>query len=220
MKSFVSIAGIAGLALAATSAVAQERTLQMDINNLAFQARDGAGAPSAFGGLTHSGSLVLQDDLPTSLLNDIAIRTGGPGNPFIPQAVAGTLGDVMIVINLASGNVTGGSMMIHTGSDMYSANIAAGGSVSSFVGGGFKIEALSAGGMFSGPTYAGVGIADFFAAQGGGGLPGSFLNFRIIPDGTGAGHSDIDLFVTNIPSPGSLALLGMGAVVAIRRRRR
>lgn len=220
MKSLVAIAGIAGLALAATSAVAQQRMLQMDINSLGFQARDGAGAASAFGGLTHTGSLVLQDDLPTSILNDIAIQTGGPGNAFLPQTMTSTLGDVMVIINLSNGNVTGGSMMIHAGSDMYSTTISAAGSVSTFVGGGFKIDALTSGGMFSGPTFAGVGIADFFAAQGGGGLPGSFLNFRIIPDPAGAGHSDIDLFVSNIPSPGSVALLGMGAVVAVRRRRR
>lgn len=219
MKSLFAAASIAGLALAATSASAQDRMLQMDVNNLGFQARNSLGAPAPFGGLSHTGSMVLQETLPTSTLNDIAIQTGGPGNPFVPQAFTGTLGDVMITINLSNGNVTGGSMMLHVGSDMYSANIAPGGSVTTFVGGGFKIDSLTSTGMFTGNTFAGVNIADFFAGQAGSGLPGSFLNFRIIPDGNGAGLSDIDIFVS-VPSPGSLALLGMGAAVAVRRRRR
>lgn len=220
MKSLVAAAAVAGLALSATSASAQLRMLQMDVNNLGFQAMNGAGAPAPFGGLTHTGSLVLQETLPTSVLNDIAIQTGGIGNPFVPQAFTGSLGDVMITINLSNGSVTGGSMMVHSGADMYMANIAPGGSVTTFVGGGFKVDALTSSGMFSGPSFSGVNIADFFAAQAGSGLPGSFLNFRIIPDAQGAGLSDIDIFVSNVPTPGSLALLGMGAAVAVRRRRR
>jgi MYXO-CTERM domain-containing protein len=217
MKSLYVSAAIAGLAMAASTASAQ-RMLQMDINVLDFQARNSAGAPAPFGGLTHTGSLVLSDGT-GSVLNDLAIQTGGPGNPFMPQAFTGSLGDVAITINLNSGMVTGGSMMVHVGSDMYSATIAPGGSVTTYVGGGFKIDSLTSAGMFSGATFAGVNIADFFAAQGGG-LPGSFLNFRIIPDANGAGTSDIDIFVSNVPTPGSLALLGMGGVLAARRRRR
>jgi hypothetical protein len=219
MKSLYAAAAMAGLAVAASSASAQERMLQMDINVLNFQARDAGGQPAPFGGLTHTGSLVLSEAA-GSVLNDIAIQTGGPGNPFMPQSFSGSLGDTAITINLSNGMVTGGSMMVHVGTDMYSATIAPGGSVTTFVGGGFKIDSLTSAGMFSGGTFAGVNIADFFTAQNPGGLPGSFLNFRIIPDPQGAGNSDIDIFVSNIPSPGSLALLGLGGLVAARRQRR
>jgi uncharacterized protein (TIGR03382 family) len=218
MKLLFAAVAAAGLALPAAPASAQVRMMQMDINALSFQAM-GAAGPTAFGGLTHTGSLVLQETLPTTILQDIAIQTGGIGNPFLSQSFTGGLTDALFTINLNNGNVTGGSLMVHVGSDMYTANIAPGGSVTTYVGGGFKIDALTLGGMFTDNNFAGVPIADFFAAQGGGGLPGSFLNFRIIPNASGAGNADIDLFVSNIPAPGTAALLAMGGLVAFRRRR-
>jgi uncharacterized protein (TIGR03382 family) len=218
MKRAFLLLALAGVAMAAAPAAAQVRMLQMDINGLAFQARNSAGAPAPFGGLSHTGSLVLQNQDPTSLLADIAIQTGGSG-PFVPQPFSGTLGTTLVTINLNNGNVTGGSMMVHVGSDMYSTNINPVGNVATYVGGGFQIEGLTSGGMFSGPSFATVPIADFFANQGGGGLPGAFLNFRIQPNTSGAGFADLDLFVSNIPAPGAMALLGLGGLAASRRRR-
>jgi hypothetical protein len=217
MKSLYAAVAAAGLAFTA-SASAQVRMLQMDINSLGFQAQNAAGAPGAFSGLNHTGALVLQDQVPPSVLNDIAVQTGGTG-PFLPQAFSGGLTDFLMTINLNNGTVTGGSLMVHVGSSMYSANILPGGMVTNYVGGGFKVEALTGGGAFNSATFAGVNVADFFAAQGGAGLPGSFINFRIEPSVAGAGFSDVDLFVSNIPAPGSLALLGLGGLIATRRRR-
>jgi uncharacterized protein (TIGR03382 family) len=219
MKKFFAAVAFAGAALAASPALAQ-RDMQLDVNDLGFQAYagpNGTGGTAPFGGLTHTGSLVLQN-IAGSVLNDIAMRTGGPGNPFIPQAFAGSLSGANIVINLNAGNVTGGSLMLQVGANTYTTLIGAAGNVTTYVGGGFKIDALTQAGSFNANTFAAVPIADFFANSGF--LPGSFLNFRIIPNAGGAGTSDIDIFVSNIPAPGSLAVLGLGGLAAARRRRR
>jgi hypothetical protein len=217
MKSVLAAIAVAGFALA-SPAVAQLRTMQMDLNGLGFQAYSGAngtGSPVAFGGTSHSGSLVF-NTIAGSVLNDIAMQTNGVG-PFLPQPFTGSLGASSVIINLSAGAVTGGSMMIHVGADMYSTTIGSAGSVTTFVGGGYKVDGLTANGSFSGATFATVPIADFFANNGS--LPGHFLSFAIVPDPQGSGSADIDLFVLNIPAPGSAALLGLGGVLAFRRRR-
>jgi hypothetical protein len=221
MKTLLAAAAVAGLAASTVSA--QVRDMQFDVNSVVFQAyagSNGTGGAVPFGGLTHTGSLVLSDQAGLSVLNDIAIRTGGPSNPFLPQSFSGSLTDASVVINLTNGNVTGGTLMLQVGGaggDTYSTLIGAAGNVSTYVGGGFKIEGLTHNGTVTDANFAGVAIADFFAQSGN--LNGSFLNFRIQPDAQGAGNADIDVFVT-VPAPGSLALLGLGSAAALRRRRR
>jgi hypothetical protein len=94
------------------------------------------------------------------------------------------------------------------------------GAVQPFVGGGFTIEGLTTGGHFSDGTFGTVDISDFFAGQQGGGLNGSFLSFRINPDATGTGFADVDAFVSNVPTPGTVGCLAVGALVALPRRKR
>jgi hypothetical protein len=218
MRTLFAAAAVAGLA---ASVSAQVRTMQFDVNSLAFQAfagPNGTGGAAPFAGLTHTGSLVLQDQAALSVLNDIAMQTGGIGNPFLPQSFTGSLTDASVIINLSGGSVTGGTLMMEVGgSDTYSTTIGASGNVTTYVGGGFKIEGLTSGGTLTDADFAGVAVPDFFAQSGS--LAGSFLNFRIQPDAQGAGNADIDIFVT-VPAPGSLALLGLGGLAAVRRRRR
>ena len=218
-------AGLTAVVLFAQVSLAQSRTLQWDLNNLAFQAMNAAGAPAPFGGVTHTGSLVLQEQLPTTELLAILISTAG--GPFQNQPGAPwNLTDALLSINLNNGNVTGGTFRVDlnggpgSGGDRYSAVIGAGGSVSTFVGGGFKVEGLTMNGQFSDATYGSVNVADFFASQGTPPfLQGSFLTFRVQPNANGAGFADTDAFVTNVPSPGSMACLAAAAFVARRRRR-
>lgn len=212
--------GIGAVALFAQAGLAQ-RVLQFDLNNLAFQAMNSAGAPSAFGGLTHTGSLNLSDSLPTSQLLAILISTGG--GPFVNQAGAPwNLTDCVLNINLSNGNVTGGTFSVDLnggpsgGGDRYSATIGSAGNVTTYVGGGFKVEGLTLAGHFSDATFGTVDVSDFFAASS---LQGSFLTFRIQPNASGAGYADTDAFVSAVPAPGSMALLAAGCFVMRRRRR-
>lgn len=217
---------VAAIAMFASSSVsvAQLRALQFDINNLGFQSFNGAGQASAFGGLTHTGRLDLFDVPALTELLAVSLRTGV--GPYVVQpGFTGVLTDMSMSIILTAGDVTGGSLSFDVnggpggGGDRYSANIGLGGEVTTYVGGGFKIDGLSLAGRFSDANFAGVPIADFFAAQGGSFLPGDFLTFKIQPNATGAGNADTDIFVTNVPAPGSIACLGLAGLVCVRRRR-
>jgi hypothetical protein len=222
-RALLVTAGSAVL-LCATAADAQQRRLQFDINNLSYQFLNSVGAPAAFPGTTATGTFQIVDQLPTSILNGILIRTGAASNPFVSQSFTGGLSDVAININLAAGLVTGGSVLIDlnggpAAGDRYTANIIAGGSVQDSVvpvPGSFTIDSLTAGGHFSDNNLAGVAIADFFPSSV---LTGDFLAFRINPNAQGNGFADVDLFVNNVPTPGPAALLALGGVLAFRRRR-
>lgn len=224
MKGIGVSAAVTAVVLFAQAGVAQIRTLQLDVNNLAFQAQNAQGQPVPFGGVSHTGSLVLTDLLPTTELVGIAIRNGN--GPFINQPGAPwNLTDATMVINLSNGMVTGGTFTVDinggpASGDRYTATIGAAGSVSTFIGGGFKVEGLTASGMFSDASFGTVNVADFFADQSTPpGLLGSFLAFKIQPNASGAGFADVDAFVQTIPAPGSLACLGAAVLVARRRRR-
>ncbi|MFN0131968.1 MAG: hypothetical protein ACKVW3_05490 [Phycisphaerales bacterium] len=216
-------AAVGGLAL---PALAQPRVAQLDVNNLKFQARDGTGAPVPFGGVSHTGSLTMTDDVGITEMLSVSMQTGG--GPFIPDPLfVGILTLASVRIDLLAGAVVGGQMSFDVnggpagGGDRYSANIGPGGSVNTYIGGGFTVEALSTVGMFSDANFAGVLVPDFVAGQGNPPfLQGSFLGFRVIPDGSGGGYSEMDIFVSSVPTPGSLALLGMSGLLAARRRRR
>lgn len=225
MRAFTlgAAVAVAGLAL---PAMAQTRVAQFDINNLKFQARNGAGAPIPFGGVNHTGALTMTADVGITDLLTVSIQTGG--GPYVPDPLfSGLLTSASISINLLNGMVTGGTLSFDVnlgpanGGDRYSAVIGAGGFVTPFVGGGFKVEALSTTGAFSDANFAGVPIPDFFSAQS---TPpfllGSFLAFKINPDGNGSGYSDMDVFVQNIPTPGSLGLLALSGVLVSRRKRK
>jgi hypothetical protein len=224
MKTMAAAAvGVALLACSSLS-VAQQRALQFDINNLGFQAFNSAGQSSAFGGLTHSGRLDLFEEVSLSELLSVSLRVGN-GPYQIQPSFTGTLTNLAMSIVLTGGDVTGGSLTFDvnggpgSGGDRYSATIGVGGEVTNYVGGGFKVEGLTFAGAFSDANFSGVPIADFFAAQGGAFLPGDFITFKIMPNASGAGNADTDIFVTNVPTPGSIACLGLAGLVCTRRRR-
>lgn len=216
------VAGAAVLC-ASAGALAQQRTLQFDLNNLGYQFHDSTGATAPFPGTTATGTFELFETTPISVLAGILIRTGPPGNPFLGQSFTGGITNVAINIALSNGLVTGGSVLIDlnggpgTG-DRYSAAIIPGGSVQNSVvpqPGAFTIDSLTASGAFSDNNLAGVPIPDFFPSSA---LTGNFLAFKILPDPTGAGFADVDDFVNNVPAPGCAGLLVIG-VIASRRRR-
>jgi hypothetical protein len=202
-----SCAAAVATALASAGAVNAAQTLQFDLNSFNTQARDTGGVNSAFGGLTHSGSVVFS--LGAGYLNAISVSSGGP---FINQNFTGTLTGLSGQVNLSNGLVTGGNLLItvNGGSDTYSTGIASVGQVSTYVGGGFKIEGLTINGVFSDALFGNVDVSAWFNQV----LAGSFLQFNFNPDATGAAVADMDLFVTVVPLPPA-SLAGMATLCGL-----
>ncbi|MCC5787763.1 MAG: PEP-CTERM sorting domain-containing protein [Phycisphaerales bacterium] len=206
----LKIAVLAGMAALGAQASAAS-LLQLDVNVLTAQARDAAGANSAFGGTTHTGSIAFNAN-PNSVLNELFIDGSN-------QNIAnGQLSTFTGVIELVNGQVSGGSLsMTLNNSDTFNADIVAGqGQVTDISGfGGFFIDGLITSAFFNANSFAGVDITTFFDQQP---LSGSFVNFQFNPNVNGrSNNTDIDIFV--VPAPASMALLGLGGLVATRRRR-
>ena len=206
----LKIAAAAGMAALGTHASAAS-LMQLDVNTLTAQARDAAGSNSAFGGITHTGSVAFNAN-PNSSLAGLFIDG-------VNQNIAsGQLSSFSGVIDLVNGQVAGGSMsMTLNNSDTFDADIVPGqGQVTDIVGfGGFFIEGLTTNAIFNASTFAGANIQEFFDNQP---LTGSFVNFQFNPNVNGrSNNTDIDVFA--VPAPASMALLGLGGLVAARRRR-
>ncbi len=222
MKSVI----VAAVVACASSVVCANPVLQFDVNQFGAQARNSSNVNSPFGGVTHTGSVAFSFvPAGVSVLNGIFIQTT-PGGAFNNAGFSGfTLSSFSGQVNLNNGQVTGGSITLGINNgDTYTCNITPNsGAVSTFVGGGFKIEALTRQGFFNDNQFGNVGVSPWFNAQGAGGLPGSFLQFNFNPNASGAATSDMDLFVDVVPLPPA-AWAGMatlaGAVVASRFRRR
>lgn len=221
MRTSVAFA-VAGSLMAAAAASATP-VLQIDVNSFQAQAVNAGGAPTAFGGLTHTGALqfsIGQGHLVGAFIQSM------PFGPFLNAGLAGvTLTGFSGQVNLVNGLVTGGNITLEISSgDSYTCLISPGsGAVSTYVGGGYKIEALTHGGMFSDSMFGNVDITPWYNAQGIAGLFGSLLEFNFDPDPTGAASSDMDIFVDVVPlPPAAYAGLGTlaGAVVLRRIRTR
>jgi hypothetical protein len=222
MKSLRSTAAVA--VVAATASIAQGQRLQIDVNNVPFQARNQAGAPAPFNGVTHTGSVAF-GFAAFSGVEGVLIQPAA-GGLFEPQtAFNGALSSFNLVINLSNGLVTGGFLDVDLngfpgpGGDRYAATLNAAGQVRPVAIGGFTIDSLSLNGTFSDADFRGVDVTPWFNAQGSNGfLTGDLLAFKINPNASGAGIGDVDTF-TSVPSQGSLACLAVAGLVAARRRR-
>jgi len=210
------------ITLAAGSLASASPVLQMDINSFNIQARsggeDGAGA---WGGIHHTGSLFFSQGngalQALFSMSEIGASTTDLG-------FAGAMDGFTGRVDLNDGQVTGGQLTIHlTSGDSYATNITPGvGRVSNFVGGGFMLDAITSGGLFSGSQFANVDVSPWFGSQGNGGLPGSFLQFKFKPNTDGFSTSDMDLFVDVVPLPPAAwtGLATLGVIGAVRRLRR
>lgn len=207
---------LAALVAAAGSGVASAATseLQLDVNALNGQATDGNGNNTGFGGLTHTGSVVLTNDINSALS---AVLIDGTNQGITP----GQLSSFSGTIDLVLGAVTGGSLsMTLLNGDTFMATIVGGqGQVNTQSGQGFQIDGLVTSALFGpGPSFfAGVDISPFYNGQP---LNGSFLNFTFTPDANGNdANTDIDIFVV-IPSPLAGGMAGIGLMGLAARRRR
>lgn len=217
-----SFAIAAATVLAAGTAASAAPVLQFDVNGFNTQAVNGANASVAFGGLGHTGAVQFSTGAGT--LNGIFIQSVAAG-PFVNAGFAGSsLTGFTGQVNLVAGAVTGGSITIAiSNGDSYTCAIKPGvGAVSTYVGGGFKIEALTQGGLFNDAQYGNVNVNPWFASQTGGGLLGSLLQFNFNPNAQGAATADMDVFVDVVPLPpaawAGMAMMGLVAVRRLRRR--
>lgn len=223
MRRLLSVMGVVLIAGTAASAD-MHKTLQLDINGIGLQARDGAGAATPFGGLGHSGALDFSFAPGVTNLLGVFIQQGM--SPPVNQGFNGHLTNFDGVINLHNGAVTGGHLMVTVnGVDTFTAQVSPGiGQVTPFVGGGYKVEGLTYDGFFSGPMFGNVDVSTWFNIQPIlGGHPGSFLSFNFDPGPTGAAYADMDVFIEVIPLPpaawmGLATMVGFAGVRYARRR--
>jgi hypothetical protein len=220
--NLLKIGAVLGVFVAAGTAMATP-VLQLDINAIRIQTQNAAGANSAFGGLSHTGSINFSFQANTTILNGVFIQST-QGGAFANANFSGALSDFTGVINLVNGQVTGGHFgaFVNGGSDSYTCDIVPNsGAVSTYVGGGFKIEGLTFHGAFSDSLFGNVDVSPWS----GGNLPGSFLQFNFDPNASGGGFADVDAFVDVAPLPpaawaGLGTLVGLAAFRVVRRRTR
>lgn len=213
------IASVGALMLGGSALAATE--LAIDINSLSVHSTNAGGASVAFGGLSHTGSLVLSQD-GNSILAGVA-RDG------VSQTITAGLSMIMGGrIDLVAGAVTGGyvDVIMSDGSEFEAQLVAGVGVITVQAGQGFKVDGLLFGGLFTDSglpgfvnEFAGVNITDFTVEEP---LAGSFLNFAYAPDANGLDLNadlDITLEIDTVPLP-TTAALGFAALAGIASRRR
>jgi hypothetical protein len=204
---------LAALVAAAGSGVASAGVLQLDLNALGAQSVDSAGGNVAFGGVNHTGSVLLSGG---SLGHIADILINGIAQNITPGQLQSFTGQ----IDLVNGGVTGGNFALTLiDNSTFTATIVGGqGQVNTQAGQGFSIDGLITSALFSSDPFAGVIITPWFSAQP---LNGSFIEFAFNPNAvTGFdGDTNLDIFVV-IPSPLAGGMAGIGLVGLAARRRR
>jgi len=196
--------GLCGPALAAMT------TLHLDLNSITVTAGGG------FDGETHTGQLSIGMDGDSDVFR---IEIDG-----VDQAMSAALSGLDGSIWLENGQVVGGSFLV-TMSDgaSYETVVGSGaGDVGSQHGQGFMVDGLTGFGGFeelvAGKDFAGVDVSPWLEPRGG--LDGSFLLFGFGPDAQGFDDdANLELYLTAVPAPGSVALGSMGIAFANRRKR-
>ncbi len=179
-------------------------SLQFDVNGLTSQV---SGPFST----TYTGDLLLSDDSNSSALLFI-------DNSFSGYFAGAGEFDFDGTISFVSGNVTGGSFVITdlSSADTYSASISPQGFIFVPVSNGpFKVDGFTFNGAFSDNDFDGIDVSGFNQT-----IDGTFSEILIGPFSDGVDtQTDIDIFGTVVPEPSSLALLALGGLAMMRRRR-
>lgn len=208
MTMFTKIT-IIGAAAALSTAASAATVALIDVNGMAAQYTPAAGGSFGVGA---TGAINFATDANTIL--------AGVALDGVNQTLTAGLQSIVGTINLAGGVVQGGSFTITaTDATSYTATIVAGiGQVATQAGQGFSIDGLTFNGLFSGASFAGVNVSDFFNGQP---LTGSFLQFAFRPNAQGFDRdSDLDVFVSvPMPAAAGLGFAGLAGIAAGRRRR-
>ncbi len=210
----VSAAVIAASGAAANAAMTE---LQFDWNSVTAQSKDAAGVDSAFGGLSHTGSIVFSDDANSGLLltEDFS---GFPTNTYINTGSNPAV-NLMGEIELVNGIVVGGFFAVEANGDTYDAQIRANSGAVSAKANGFTLDGLTFNGTFSDDNFDGIDVTNFFDFNGQN--PGSFLQILFNPNASGqdvSGDLEITATVIPMPLPAAMATVGLAAVATRRRR--
>jgi len=225
--------GLGVAALASTLAIGQTATaasrLQFDVNAITTMIASNTGGGSFDENFT--GQLRMGNNATSNLAALIIDGALMPVDGDLSDGEGWLLSNFTAEVNIENGGVIGGFLTLEA--ERYEANMATGetntyeadvsggaGSIKTQAGQGFTVDGLTINGLFSGATFAGIDVADFFALQP---LNGSFLNFSFNPGADPLGedmNSNIDIFVTVIPTPlaGLMGLAGLGALSCVRRR--
>ncbi|MHC4975930.1 MAG: MYXO-CTERM sorting domain-containing protein [Planctomycetota bacterium] len=187
--------------------------LSMDINSITALWQPGDGAPLAFD-TNATGTIVVTEDASSELVD---IRVDG-----IAQAMSSSLDTVFGFIDLVAGSVVSGRLGVTMldGSTYIASIDNTEGKVNTQAGQGFTTDGLTFSGAFSnlvgGNLFAGVDVSNYSGTD----LLGSFLLHAFSPDAFGIDDdTDLEIYVQPIPSPGALALMGLGGLALARRRR-
>lgn len=204
------------LAGAMVSGASGQQILQFDIDGLTAE-RDAPFGEDYTGRLHIFNTILSPDpDFDTSivevLIDGTSQGTGGAGaSEFAFEIIA----------DFVNGSVTGGTIMLSlnaAGSEnTYTSNLVAadGGSILDIGGGTFVLGAEFAGGdrwANPGGTALGVDISPWANAD------GFYTQIDLNFDGMMDMDTDVDVFFI-VPTPGSLGVLGLGGLLAARRRR-
>jgi len=211
VRTWFACAVAAAGALAAQGQARAAMMLHMDLNSVVVSAGD-----LGFQGIDHTGTLALSADSDAELAG---LLIDGE-----EQGATSPLADLTGEIRLQNGAVVGGEMTVtlEDGST-YTAVIAnPEGRVNTQALQGFTIDGLTGAGAFDqlpdGDSFGGVDLRPYFGEQRGG-FDGAFFLFAYGPaNGASDITADLELYLT-VPAPGSVALGGMGLLLAFRRTR-
>ena len=186
--------------------------LSMDINSISATFVPAPNAPDF--DVLATGTVTISEDVNSSLVD---IRLDGA-----TQTLTSSLNTVFGFVDFVNGMVVNGRLGVtmQDGSTYVASIIDVAGRVNTQAGQGFTADGLTVSGAFSnlvgGTLFAGVDVSSFQGAN----LLGSFLLHGFGPNANGFDdNTDLEIFVTPIPSPGVLTLAGCMGCLGLRRRR-
>jgi hypothetical protein len=208
---------LAGAALINLASLCRANQIQIQLDNIAGQSQTSGSVNDPFGGASDTGKIAISDD-PTN--NPVKSSLGAVRFNNVPQTLVSPPSYTLSgTLNLTSGTVTGGSVLLdmNTGADV-SFNIT-GGSVTNIGGGDFLVAGALSDLQFTSSSFAGLNVTPYQSAQP---LPGTF-EFIYDPNPTSGRDPNIQTFTitATVPEPSSvMAIGGVGTLLLGRRRLR
>lgn len=217
MKHISCIATAAVAAFAAAPATAQ-LTMALDVNGFEYEFRD-AGGEVGFGGATHTGTMVWRFSSDEPRVVEARMGEEGIFGELEPVAVGTGLNDFSATIELNSGRIEGGTLMVRLDNgDTYTTTFSGSGGLTRLAHGGYTIDGLTMDGEFNDDSFGDIDVSEFNRLDN---LPGWALAFRF--NDAASGTADAEVFVMVPLPPAALAglgtLAGVFGVSAVRRRR-